>query len=242
MSVHNAELLFLPGKDCPLAELSISNDSTTLLPLQTAKNLGVTLDNQLFSAAHIAETTRSSTFALYNLWNMCPFLTREPTHLSSHACTAAMPFSKGSLLPPADLCSSSIIPAHQVLNQTEFSHILPVLQSRHWLPNSARNKFKTPVLADKTPSLTPQPLQDALHHHLFVESLISVSTLLWRDNVGMNSSSVKMAGSMSIFRLRLKTLLWLHLYPSFRKPSSSRTFLSPLPWRLNQRLGYISVK
>jgi hypothetical protein len=45
LNLNKTELLFLPGKACPYKDLSIMVDNSTLSPSQSAKNLGVTLDN-----------------------------------------------------------------------------------------------------------------------------------------------------------------------------------------------------
>ena len=71
MSAHHlklgkTELLFPPGKACPLQDLSITIDNSTVSPSQSAKNLGVTLDILLFSA-NIKAVTRSCRFMLYNI-------------------------------------------------------------------------------------------------------------------------------------------------------------------------------
>ncbi|KAK6320802.1 hypothetical protein J4Q44_G00077780, partial [Coregonus suidteri] len=39
------ELLFLPGKDCPFHDLAITVDNSAVSSSQSAKSLGVTLDN-----------------------------------------------------------------------------------------------------------------------------------------------------------------------------------------------------
>lgn len=51
----------------------ISIDNLTVLPSQTAKNLGVSLDNQLSWSAQIAANACSCRFALYNICNIHPF-------------------------------------------------------------------------------------------------------------------------------------------------------------------------
>ena len=47
LNLDKTELLFLPGKACPLKDFSITVDNSTVSPSQSAKNLGVTLDNTL---------------------------------------------------------------------------------------------------------------------------------------------------------------------------------------------------
>jgi hypothetical protein len=44
LNLDKTELLFLPGKACPLQYLSITVDNSTVSPSQSAKNLGVALN------------------------------------------------------------------------------------------------------------------------------------------------------------------------------------------------------
>ena len=74
MSAHHLKLnldkrqvlLFFLGKACPLQDLSITIDNSTMSPSQSAKNLGVTLDNTLSFSANIKPVTHSCRFMLYN--------------------------------------------------------------------------------------------------------------------------------------------------------------------------------
>ncbi|KAK6308672.1 hypothetical protein J4Q44_G00201350 [Coregonus suidteri] len=53
------ELLFLPGKDCPFHDLAITVDNSVVSSSQSAKSLGMTLDNTLSFSANIKVVTRS---------------------------------------------------------------------------------------------------------------------------------------------------------------------------------------
>ncbi|KAJ8346318.1 hypothetical protein AAFF_G00215070, partial [Aldrovandia affinis] len=50
-------------------------------PSQSARSLGVTLDNQLCFSSHIAAITRTCRFSLHNIRRIRPFLTQEATQL-----------------------------------------------------------------------------------------------------------------------------------------------------------------
>jgi hypothetical protein len=74
MSAHHLKLnfdktewLFLPVKACPLKDLSITVDNSTVSPSQSTKNLDVTLDNTLLFSANIKAVTHSCRFMLYNI-------------------------------------------------------------------------------------------------------------------------------------------------------------------------------
>ncbi|XP_070985515.1 mucin-5B-like [Oncorhynchus clarkii lewisi] len=63
--LNKTELLFLQGKACLLKHFSITIDNSEVSPSQSAKNLGVTLDNILSFSANIKAVTRSC--MLYNI-------------------------------------------------------------------------------------------------------------------------------------------------------------------------------
>ena len=53
LNLDKPELLFLPGKACLLQDLSITVDNSTVSHSQSAKNLGMTLDNTLSFSTNI---------------------------------------------------------------------------------------------------------------------------------------------------------------------------------------------
>ena len=67
LNLDKTELLFLPGKECPTVDLTINIGPSVVSPTQTARNLGVTLDNNLSFTANIAATTRCCRYTLYNI-------------------------------------------------------------------------------------------------------------------------------------------------------------------------------
>jgi hypothetical protein len=64
------ELLFLSGKACPLKDLSITIDNSTVSSSQSVKNLGVTLDNTLLFSVNSKAVTHSCRFMLDNIRNV----------------------------------------------------------------------------------------------------------------------------------------------------------------------------
>ena len=52
---------------CLLKYFTITVDNSTVSPSQSAKRLGVTLDNTLYFSANIKAVTRSYRFMLYNI-------------------------------------------------------------------------------------------------------------------------------------------------------------------------------
>ena len=153
LNLNKTELLFIPGKACPLQDFSITVENSTVTPSLTAKNLGVILDNRLSCAENITATARSCRFFLYNIRRIRPFLTREAAQLLTQSlvisrldyCNALLAGLPASAIRPLQLIQNAA--ARLVFNLPKFSHVTPLLRTLHWLPIAARIRFKTLVLA-----------------------------------------------------------------------------------------------
>uniref|UniRef100_A0A8C1KNF9 Reverse transcriptase domain-containing protein n=1 Tax=Cyprinus carpio TaxID=7962 RepID=A0A8C1KNF9_CYPCA len=66
LNLTKTELLVVPANPSLNHNYSIQLGSSTITPSRTARNLGVVMDHQLSFTDHIATTTRSCRFALYN--------------------------------------------------------------------------------------------------------------------------------------------------------------------------------
>ncbi|KAK3565440.1 hypothetical protein QTP86_009696 [Hemibagrus guttatus] len=75
------ELLAIPGYPSPAQDLAISLNNSMISPSATARNLGVTMDNQLSFSSHVANVTRSCRFLLYNIRRIRPFLSTQATQV-----------------------------------------------------------------------------------------------------------------------------------------------------------------
>ena len=79
LSLSKTGLFFIPGKDCPHMDLSVTVEDVTVSPSLTARNLRVTLDDGLSCTANISVVARSCRFALYNIHRIRSFLTKDAT-------------------------------------------------------------------------------------------------------------------------------------------------------------------
>jgi hypothetical protein len=84
MSVHylkltldKTDLFFLPWEACPLTDLSIAVDNSTVSPSQSEKKFVLTLDNALLFSVNIKVVSHSFRFMLYNIHRVRPYLTQE---------------------------------------------------------------------------------------------------------------------------------------------------------------------
>ncbi|KAJ8386055.1 hypothetical protein AAFF_G00177440 [Aldrovandia affinis] len=191
LNLGKTELLFLPAKGSPMIDASITVEGSIVSPSQSARSLGVTLDNQLCFSCHIAAITRTCRFSLHNIRRIRPFLTQEATQLLVQAlvisrldyCNSLLAGLPACAIKPLQLVQNAA--ARLVFNQPKFTHVTPLLFSLHWLPIAARIRFKSLVLAFQvargtappylqsliTPYTPPRPLRSASSGKLTVPSL-----------------------------------------------------------------------
>ncbi|KAK3545133.1 hypothetical protein QTP70_001403 [Hemibagrus guttatus] len=149
------ELLIIPGDPSPAQDLAISLSNSMISPTASARNLGITMDNQLSFSSHVTNVTRSCRFLLYNIRRIRPFLSTQATQVLVQSLVISRLDYCNSLL--AGLPLNAIRPlqmiqnaaARLVFNLPKFSHTTPLLRSLHWLPVAARIRFKTLMLAYK---------------------------------------------------------------------------------------------
>ncbi|KAK3532388.1 hypothetical protein QTP86_016704 [Hemibagrus guttatus] len=155
LNPSKTELLIIPGDPSPAQDLAISLNNSMISPSATARNLGVTMDNQLFFSSHVTNVPRSCRFLLYNIGRIWPFLSTQATQVLVQSLVISRLDCCNSLL--AGLPLNAIRPlqmiqnaaARLVFNLPKFSHTTPLLRSLHWLPVAARIRFKTLMLAYK---------------------------------------------------------------------------------------------
>ncbi|KAM9561826.1 uncharacterized protein ACWYII_025626 [Salvelinus alpinus] len=153
LNLGKTELLFLPGKDCPFHDLAITVDNSIVSSSQSAKNLGVILDNTLSFSTNIKAVARSCRFMLYNIRRVRPCLTQEAAQVLIQAlvisrldyCNSLLAGLPACAIKPLQLIQNAA--ARLVFNLPKFSHVTPLLRSLHWLPVEARIRYKTMVLA-----------------------------------------------------------------------------------------------
>ncbi|KAK3523086.1 hypothetical protein QTP86_013134 [Hemibagrus guttatus] len=155
LNPSKTELLIIPGDPSPAQDLAISLRNSMISPSATARNLGVTMDNQLSFSSHVTNVTRSCRFLLYNIRRIQPFLSTQATQVLVQSLVISRLDYCNSLL--AGLPLNAIRPlqmiqnaaARLVFNLPKFSHTTPLLRSLHWLPVAAHIRFKTLMLAYK---------------------------------------------------------------------------------------------
>uniref|UniRef100_A0A8C1YQM8 Reverse transcriptase domain-containing protein n=1 Tax=Cyprinus carpio TaxID=7962 RepID=A0A8C1YQM8_CYPCA len=156
LNLTKTELLVVPANPSFHHNYSIQLGSSTITPSRTARNLRVVIDHQLRFTYHIATTTRSCRFALYNIRKIRPFLSEQATQLLVQAlvlsrldyCNALLAGLPACSIKPLQLIQNAA--ARVVFNEPKKAHVTPLLIRLHWLPEAARIKFKVLMLAYKT--------------------------------------------------------------------------------------------
>ena len=81
LNLHKTELLFIPGKDCPFMDLSVTIEDITVSPSSTSGNQDVIICKKLSCTPNITTVAQSCRFALYNICRIRSFLTKDATQL-----------------------------------------------------------------------------------------------------------------------------------------------------------------
>ena len=168
LNLDKAELLCLPGKVCPLINLSITVDNSTVSPSQSVKSLGLTLDNTLSFSANIKAVTRSCRFMLYNIHRVQPYLTQEAAQVLIQALVLSRLDYCNSLLTGLPACTIKLLQLIQnaaaplVVNLPKFSHVPPLLRTLYWIPVDAHIHYNTLVLAYGAARETAPPYIQAM--------------------------------------------------------------------------------
>ena len=251
-NLDKTELLFLPGKDSPIHDLTFNFDNSVLTPTETARNLGVTLDSQLSLTANITATTRSCRFMLYNIRRIRPLLTQKAVQVLVQAlvisrldyCNSLLAGLPASAIRPLQLIQNAA--ARLVFNQPKFSHTTPLLRSLHWLPVAAPHPLQNistcvPCCEWLRSCLHPRHGQ-TLHPSPFTPALLPpISSLLLHcePNTHQNHDcllslapkwwnelpiDIRTSESLHIFRRKLKTHLF-RLYLEWKKKKITNNFL-----------------
>ncbi len=236
LNLAKTELLVIPATPSLQHDFSIQLGTSIITPSTSVRNLGVIFDDQLTFKEHIAKTARSCRFALHNIRKIRPFLTEHAAQLLVQAlvvsrldyCNALLAGLPSNTIKPLQMIQNAA--ARLVFNEPKRTHVTPLFISLHWLPEAARIKFKTLMLAYRTttgsaPSyfhsllriyIPSRSLRSASERRLVVPSQRGSKSLSrtfsftipgWWNNL---PTPIRNAGSLSIFKHQLKTHLFRH--------------------------------
>ncbi|KAK3521007.1 hypothetical protein QTP86_015761, partial [Hemibagrus guttatus] len=151
LNPSKTELLIIPGDPSPAQNLTISLSNSMISPTASARNLGVTMDNQLSFSSHVTNVTRSCRFLLYNIRRIGPFLSTQATQVLVQSLVISRLDYCNSLL--AGLPLNAIRPLQMIQNAA--ARLVSTCPSSPTPPHccvpytAARIRFKTLMLAYK---------------------------------------------------------------------------------------------
>ncbi|KXJ12154.1 Arachidonate 5-lipoxygenase [Exaiptasia diaphana] len=216
----------------------ISFGSEIIHPSSCVRNIGVLFDSSLSLANHIKMTCKSSFYHLRNISRIRKFLSVKSTEILVHSFISSKLDNCNSLLYGLPKYLIDRLQAVQnacarlVMLSKKHDHITPLLINLHWLPVSARIKFKILLLTFKAlHGLAPIYVQDMLKNYRPSRCLRSSSQLLLSSksynlkSYGYRSfsvagpflwnslpSSIRDISSLDNFKTALKTFLFKQTY------------------------------
>ncbi|KAI7794279.1 reverse transcriptase [Triplophysa rosa] len=168
LNLAKTELLVILADPKIHHNLNIELGSSTITPSRTARNLGVVIDDQLNFTDHVASTTRSCRFILYNIRKIRPFLFEHAMQVLVQALVLSRLDYCNALLAGLPACTTKPLQmiqnaaARVVFNEPKRAHVTPLFIKLHWLPIVTRIKFKALLLAYKTTTGSAPPYLHSL--------------------------------------------------------------------------------
>jgi len=190
------------------------------------KVLGVVLDRRLAFDKHVMAVTQSCNFHAQAIRHICHLLSTDLAQ--TLACSL--------ILTRLDYCNSVLYgapvrTARIVLQALRQSHAKPLMRQLHWLPVQHRTDYKVSVLTYKTLNTSvPQYLSQRINRRVNARTLRSSATPLLIQpfaRTGFAKCSFRCAApsvwnslpasvigsdSLSVFKSRLKTFLFLRYF------------------------------
>ena len=160
-------------------------DSDLISPSDSAKNLGVLLDQHLNMETHVANICKASYFHIRNIRSLKPILTHDALISVVHAfITSRLDYCDSFLLGLSQRLLQKLqriqnIAAVLVTGCQKFDHITPILKELHWLPVKERIQFKTLMITYKALNgQAPEYLVELILEKVNTRTLRSSSELI----------------------------------------------------------------
>ena len=240
LNTSKTEVLVLGPKNHRdnLANCLLTLDNISLSSNSNVRNLGVIFDQDLSFNSHIKQVSRTAFFHLRNIAKIRSFLSFKNAEQIIHAFVTSRLDYCNSLLsgcPNSSVRTLQLVQnaAARILTRTgNREHITPVLASLHWLPVKLRIEFKILLITYKTlHQQGPSYIEELLEVYRPPRALRSesagllVTRQVQKSRTGGRSfsymapllwnhlpASVRGAGTVSLFKSRLKTFLFDKAY------------------------------
>ena len=148
---------------------SVSVNRTLVIPVNSARSLGVVLDRHLTLSSHVNNVCKSVSLAVRNIGRIRRYLSQNDTERLVHAFVTSKLDSCNSLIYGLPACQEAKLQriqnsaARLVARVKKFDHISPVLNNLHWLTVRKRMTFKILLITYKAlHGLAPTYLSELL--------------------------------------------------------------------------------
>ena len=167
------------------SDFHLKIDKDLISPSDSAKNLGVHLDQHLNMETHVASICKASYFHIRNIRSLKPILTHDALISVVHAfITSRLDYCNSLLIGLPDRLLQKLqriqnIAARVVTGCRKYDHITPILKQLHWLPVKERIQFKTLMILYKALNgQAPEYLKELVQEKVNSRTLRSSSELL----------------------------------------------------------------
>ena len=148
-------ILGTPQQLSKVSTSSISVGNSSISPVQSLKNLGVTFDQNLKMSLHVNQVCRRGYYQLKKIRQIRKYLDKPATEKLVHAfITSNIDYCNSLLYGAPDYVIDKLqrlqnAAARVICGVRKFDHITPTLKELHWLPVSYRISFKIALMAYK---------------------------------------------------------------------------------------------
>ena len=240
MNESKTEFLVISSRQaaCKIQTPTLNIGGHTIVPTNSARNIGVIMDSQASMEAHVNNICKKAYGQLHNICKIKRYIDRDSLECIIHAfVTTKLDFCNSVLcgigqsltvrLQRVQNTAARILTGHR-----RCDHITPVLFSLHWLPIEQRIKFKILIMVYKSINAMapvylqelvklyqpPRRLRSADHHLLEVpfsrstkatsQAFSIVGPSLW-NKIPLD---IRSAWSLTVFKSKLKTYLFTSYY------------------------------
>ena len=220
---------------------TITIGNSVIQPSSHVRNLGITMDCSLRMITHVNNVCKAALCAIRKIGQIRQYLDQVSTCRLVHAFVTSRLDSCNSLLfglPDREISKIQHVQntaARLVLLVPRRDHITPVLRKLHWLPIKQRSAFKILLITFKAlHGMAPVFISDLIQKHAPPRALRSSSEVRLRPTVRSSTKfygdrafasaavhlwnclpvNIRDAPSLSAFKSRLKTYLFLQAFDS----------------------------
>ena len=158
LNADKTEIMFItaPHYSKEIDVTSVDIGGAEVIPVKSARNIGVIFDDTLSFSAHISSVCRQCLYHLRNIAMIRKYISKEACESLIHAMiTSRIDYSNSVLvgLPRSELSRLQRIQnmaAKVIFQKRRYDHVTPLMIKLHWLPIKERIDFKILTFVHKS--------------------------------------------------------------------------------------------